>query len=215
MINFVQTPINASPKNANETLYRTDSCMRTISGIYVDVMDPDPATLSIFDIAHALSNQIRFGGHMPVRYTVAQHSVLCAQNLPHDATDRERFAALMHDTPEAYLVDVIRPVKKLLPEYYTIEHNLSEVLSKKFNFEYPYPDSVKHVDEQALIFEWNNIVLKERDDIGIEIWDFDTARIMFLKEFMKYKHIHGIDVSSLQLSNLLKDISNKTSFRLI
>lgn len=50
-----------------ENLYTTD-CIRTSSGQYVNVFNPDPNTIKIEDIAHSLSMQCRFGGHLPYHF---------------------------------------------------------------------------------------------------------------------------------------------------
>lgn len=60
-----------------ENLYTAD-CVRTFSGIYVNVINPTVDMFTIDDIAHALSNQCRFNGHLPKFYSVAQHSVMAA-----------------------------------------------------------------------------------------------------------------------------------------
>lgn len=57
----------------------TPNCIRTVSGQYVDLADPDPDTILITDIAHALSQLPRFGGHLPRFYSVAQHSMMVAR----------------------------------------------------------------------------------------------------------------------------------------
>ena len=50
-----------------ENLY-TPNCIRTFTGIYVNVFEPTPEMICIEDIAHALSNQCRFSGHLPTFY---------------------------------------------------------------------------------------------------------------------------------------------------
>ena len=54
-----------------ENLY-TPNCIRTFTGLYMNVFNPKPDMICIEDIAHALSQQPRFGGHLPRMYSVAQ-----------------------------------------------------------------------------------------------------------------------------------------------
>ena len=81
---------------------------------------PDPEQIQIEDIAHALSNLCRFGGHTREFYSVAQHSVLVSQNVPDDL----RLVGLMHDATEAYCGDMIRPLKNVLPEFKELENGI-------------------------------------------------------------------------------------------
>ena len=53
--------------------------LQTVSGRWVNPFDPDPEQLDIGDIARALANQCRFGGHCRVFYSVAQHSVIVSR----------------------------------------------------------------------------------------------------------------------------------------
>jgi hypothetical protein len=48
----------------------------TVSGRWVNPFDPDPDQLDAGDIARALANLCRFGGHCRPFYSVAQHSVM-------------------------------------------------------------------------------------------------------------------------------------------
>lgn len=69
----------------------------------------DPSTVKITDIAHALSNICRWTGHVKRFYSVAQHSVICAQQCPAFG-----LRALLHDAAEAYIGDINKPLKTLL-----------------------------------------------------------------------------------------------------
>jgi len=73
-------------------------------------LDPRPEDVHIEDIAHALTNICRFGGHTKDYYSVGQHSVLCSEHAPPDLA----LAALLHDAAEAYCGDIPRPWKKFL-----------------------------------------------------------------------------------------------------
>jgi sialic acid synthase SpsE len=83
--------------------------------------------ITIEDIAHALSNQCRFSGHVERFYSVAQHSVLVA------SFSKNKLAGLLHDASEAYLVDVPRPIKPEFPAYAEIEKNIMQVIAKKYD----------------------------------------------------------------------------------
>ncbi len=90
---------------------------QTHSGIAWNLLDPDPESVRIEDIAHALSNQCRYNGHCKEFYSVAEHSVRVASCLP----PKHQLAGLLHDAAEAYIGDIVRPLKPLLRDYRAIE----------------------------------------------------------------------------------------------
>lgn len=139
-----------------ENLY-TPNCIRTFTGLYMNVFEPTFEMICIEDIAHALSNQCRFGGHLPVFYSVAQHSWHCSQSV----NQEHKLAALLHDASEAYILDIPKPIKKRLSNYGEIEERLMNLISVKFGFDYPLHDDVKLADELALVAEWNCLMLKK------------------------------------------------------
>lgn len=123
--------------------------IETLDGRFVDPLDADPATIDIFDIAHALSQACRFSGYTRRHYSVAEHSVnvarLVAMRLKaqwgfhdiwsvmahpnHKITVRQ---ALLHDATEAYLIDMPSPVKRAFPDYRAAEKRLWAVIARKF-----------------------------------------------------------------------------------
>lgn len=93
--------------------------IETASGRYVDVAAPNPATIVLEDIAHALANTNRFAGHTCRPYTVAEHAVLVAEHLlERTGSPYLALAGLHHDDAEAFLLDVPRPMKVLLGRAY-------------------------------------------------------------------------------------------------
>src|SRR4051794_27255584 len=85
----------------------------TASGARFDPFAPDAASIEIRDIAHALGNLCRFGGHCRVFYSVAQHSCLVADLVERRGAGVECVHwALLHDASEAYLGDLPHPVKR-------------------------------------------------------------------------------------------------------
>ena len=173
-------------------LYNEDPVIRTVSGLWVNVFEPTPDMISIGDIAHALSNQCRFGGHLPRFYSVAQHSYHCSQMVD----VQHKLAALMHDASEAYLLDIPRPIRKGLSEYKGIEDKLMDVISKKFGFEYPMSKEVAEADEEMLQFEWNTIMLDKQPKYNFVLFTPEEARIKFLEAFNRinvlFKGEHAI-----------------------
>ncbi len=163
-----------------ENLY-VPNCIRTFSGIYMNVFEPTLDMICIEDIAHSLSQQCRFGGHLPTFYSVAQHSILSSYLVP----DENRLAALMHDSSEAYLLDMPKPIKVGLDKYNELEYNLMSLISTKFGFKFPLHPRIKQADKTMLEVEWNQIMLQQQDGI-IEILTIKAAKKEFLRLFKLY-----------------------------
>lgn len=113
-----------------------------------DVVRPDPTLISIETIAHSLSMQCRFNGHCNAFYSVAQHSVLVSQVC---MIEDARWG-LLHDASEAYLGDVIRPLKHhpMFAFYRDVERQLQEVIYRRFSLFGKEPPSVEWADEHML-----------------------------------------------------------------
>jgi len=129
--------------------------------------------VDIEDIAHGLAYQCRFNGQTSSFYSVAQHSLLVASIVP----ERLRLCALLHDAAEAYLGDIVKPLKLLVPQFSVIEKQVAAIISECFGaHELDHP-SIKSADLVLLATEkrdlmpnsveaWSSIVgvvpLKER-----------------------------------------------------
>lgn len=100
----------------------------SVSGRRISLIDPDPSSFDIEDIAHALSMIPRFNGNLPVCYTVASHSTLVASLVGEEV----RLAALLHDASEAFLCDIPSPLKAMIPEYRKIEERVQAAIHVAF-----------------------------------------------------------------------------------
>jgi hypothetical protein len=83
--------------------YHLRSDRQALNNIYIE------------EIAHALSQINRFNGHAKRPYSVAEHSLLCAEIAQQmDLPTHMQLAMLLHDAHEAYIGDVSSPVKTML-----------------------------------------------------------------------------------------------------
>ena len=151
--------------------------IRTHSGLYVNVFEPTPEMICIEDIAHALSHQCRFSGHLLKFYSVAQHSIHVAQLVSSD----NKFDALMHDASEAYLLDIPTPIKARLENYKILEANLMKVIADKFGFKFPFDAEVKKADADMLLEEWHSLMIG--DDVSVIALSPKRSKEAFLKQF--------------------------------
>ncbi len=139
----------------------SNCCIEIFSGIKFDLLAPKEEDINIIDIAHALSNTCRFGGHTKKFYSVAQHSVLVSDLLP----SHLKLVGLLHDAPEAYIHDITTPLKSILENYKDIEKNLWNVICKKFyilNCD-EIPCEVKIADYSILLAEKRDIMESKKD----------------------------------------------------
>lgn len=158
------------------------------SGAYFDFEDPHGSDFTIEDIAHGLSNLCRFTGHTVAFYSVAEHSVWCSRM----AQGRCALAALLHDAPEAFIGDLNKPLKTLLPDYARIEARVEAAVFARFGLPRELPGEVKVIDRQMLRAEQEQ-AMGNRDDwywadgraapVTLEFWNPARARAEFLKRY--------------------------------
>ena len=131
-----------------------DSYTSTFTGRQFWPLDPRPEDVDIRDIARALSMQCRWGGHVRIFYSVAQHCVSVARHCPVSPV-----RALLHDAAEAYLVDVPTPIKKYLHGYGDIEMHLLKVIGQRFGIDGldVMPGAVHEQDGRALATEHRDL----------------------------------------------------------
>ena len=75
----------------------------TWTGKRFNPLKPDATKVDIRDIAHALSQLCRFGGHCTKFYSVAEHSILVSRMVPPE----EELAALEEAPVEGEMPEVI------------------------------------------------------------------------------------------------------------
>jgi len=134
---------------------RNGNCSITFTGQRFYPFDPRPDEIYIKDIAHHLSLICRFGGATPWFYSVAEHSLWVSKlSAPPD-----RLWGLLHDAAEAYLGDIIRPVKRhpCLADFTYAEYTLLSVIMRKFGLPPEEPASVRNADELMLGIEGCNL----------------------------------------------------------
>lgn len=164
--------------------------IQTFTGRRVDLLHPDPEQIDPVDIAHALANQCRFNGHCKMFYSVAEHSMLGAAMASPDLEVARYF--LLHDAAEAYLGDIVSPLKELLPIYQEMEHDLWLAIAVRFDLHPRMPDAVKEIDQRMLATEREQVMsppgrwdcrAEPFSNLQISFLEPMTARTYFLHTF--------------------------------
>lgn len=127
----------------------------TASGIHFDLIDPQPDMVNVLDIAQGLANECRYTGQCRWFYSVAQHATLASQIV----RDEYALEALLHDASEAYIKDIPRPLKQLLPDYRQIEKRIDAVIRHVFKL----PERMSHEVHEADVI----LLATERRDLMI------------------------------------------------
>ncbi len=137
-------------------------CIRTHSGLYVNFREPDPATICLDDIIHGLSNIGRYGGQSWSFYPVAEHCLHVSAQLYRTYGDNLlALCGLLHDAPEAYFGDVVGPLKRLLPEYMSLENNFARVVEQRFHLPYFSLDDPRVDDIDKAIVPWEMSMIRD------------------------------------------------------
>lgn len=152
--------LKASPQQiigTGSTAYRiNEPWIQTYTGRRFSPTNPITEAIVIEDIAHPLSMQCRFSGHVKQFYSVAQHSVLVS----YICDKADALWGLLHDGSEAYLVDIPRPIKRSgkFDNYLEFEDIMQGAICNRFNLPKDMPASVKVADDLLLATEARDLM---------------------------------------------------------
>jgi hypothetical protein len=184
---------------------RVGEWFQSLKGRKIWPFSPNKKDVDIEEIAQALSNICRFGGHIPVFYSVAQHSCNVMRCVEQRNPKRYDLAieGLLHDATEAYLGDMVGPLKhscggwKLYTE---AEKDWGVAIGKAFGLgseglvlAYPHPQVID-ADISVLLAEKRDLLAKsdlvwpeEKEyqpwHVRIKPWPPNRAKQKFLEEF--------------------------------
>lgn len=129
--------------------------MATDSGNIIDLMNPDPESFTIEDIAAQSSKLCRFNGAVKQFYSVAEHCVHVSAMCPPPYKKQ----GILHDAPEAFICDVPTPLKRLLGQAYKdVEDRIARAIGLKFG--------VDLVELPAVVMQADRaLVVTERDQL--------------------------------------------------
>lgn len=175
-----------------DSFHKDEAWIQTYSGRRFNPTNPVIGAIVIQDIAHSLSMQCRFSGHVKKFYSVAQHCVLVSYIC--DSSDA--FWGLMHDASEAYLVDVPRPIKRSgkFGAYMEMEDKMQKAICQRFGLPETEPVSVKQADKVLLATEARDLMKPLRDDwvqpceplpFKIDPLPQQEAKNLFMKRFFQ------------------------------
>lgn len=185
--------------------------IQTYSGFRFTPTIPNINSIVIQDIAHALSMQCRFSGHCNKFYSVAQHSVLVS----YVCDFKDALHGLMHDASEAYMHDLVTPLKKsgMFEAYIKYEKQLQEVIYDKFELSNIEPESVKVADSIILATEARDLMaplrvdwprLKQPLPMFIIPVSQEEAKKMFLERFYELKDMQYAYSENINTLNKVK-----------
>jgi hypothetical protein len=180
---------------------RKGDWLQTFTGRQFWPLDPRAEDVELEDIIHSLAQQVRYAGHCPGPYTIAQHSVLVsrrAEALTIPGDDRAEVAlwGLLHDASGAYVVDVPRPLKQFLPSYREIEDGVMRAICARFELPGVTPPEVKRADRELLATEAREFFPVDRRPAEwtlpwrplpdqIAVWGRHEAEVLFRERWLQ------------------------------
>ena len=117
--------------------------IRTQAGKWFDFMNPKPSDIHLRDIAFNLANTNRYNGACGT-YSVAEHCIVGYEFAKRDEAIAR--AWMLHDASEAYLGDMVRPVKNMCESFRAIENKLQGIINERFGVPETFKATVKVID---------------------------------------------------------------------
>jgi hypothetical protein len=142
--------------------------MQTVSGKKFYPLNPRVEDVDIYDIAHHLGNLCRYNGATKSFYSVAQHSVLVSTV----CDPRDALWGLLHDASEAYMGDMIRPLKHSpgYKQFRKDEARCMAAVCKAFDLLPDEPSSVHWADAAMLATEKRDMLARPQEDMDETAW---------------------------------------------
>ncbi len=132
----------------------------------LDPCNPTVDQIRIRDIARGLSTSMRYRGHTVRPYSVAEHSVILSLIVPQIYARQ----ALMHDASEAYLGDVLRPLKYMpfMAPFRVMELGLDAIVRERFGIVSTFDSrtTIKSLELRLVSTEITQLI---SPDVGLDL----------------------------------------------
>jgi len=146
---------------------------QTFSGLAFDLVAPDASMVSIKDIAQSLANQCRFNGHTRRFYSVAEHSLYVSRVVPRPYA----LQGLLHDATEAYVGDMVAPLKSILLEFKEVEARVRDAICARFGLSVELPEDVQVADKRMLATEMECLMFPPPQPWGLGVEPYNLREI--------------------------------------
>ncbi len=138
--------------------------LSTATGGVIDLLNPDPNSIMLDDIAWALAHEGRWANQCRPWYSVAQHSIRVAARLCGRAGNKRLAAAgLLHDGLEFLLRDMGSPFKAVLSNYALYAVRLQDAIHRRFGLD-PSDEglrAIKFIDDSEMRIEALQLMPRE------------------------------------------------------
>lgn len=177
----------------------------TASGRHIDLANigSENNIITLHDVAHGLAKQCRFNGQIDRFYSVAEHSILVSRLVP----KKLAIYGLLHDAAEAFLGDIVTPLKAMITGYDEIERKLLQHIVHQLGVDWrPFISQfdqqfIKQADLQALKLEKETFYINEPEwpylhgvptpDHKLECLNWMDARLAFIGRFYELTQSMG------------------------
>lgn len=190
--------------------HNSPDAIETYSGRAFPVLKPLAELVVIEDIAHALANICRFGGHTRRFYSVAEHCCHVRDLVAGWGYSRCAVqASLLHDAHEAYMGDCVRPLKHspIMEEYRIAGNRVQEIIWEAFKtrpgtcsiaFWITLASIIKRADDQMVRTEAEQLMSSrgrewawgdtEAAITPVHCWSPDIAKAEFLERYERNRN---------------------------
>lgn len=146
------------------------------SGTRIELLAPAPALIRVSDIAEGLAKLPRWRGATDGVFSVAQHSVIVADEMANYDGPLAAIYGLLHDAHEHLITDITEPTADAIEALMdscadrrvfrmalaNLRHRIDASIHEAFDIDWPMPGSIKglldRVHEQVRLTEMRDVV---------------------------------------------------------
>lgn len=171
--------------------------MNLFSGHRIDPLHIKEDDIYLEDIAHALSLICRGNGHIKYFYSVAQHSLNCAKEAQSRGYSKHVvLSCLFHDASEAYMSDLITPIKKQMKEYQVIEDQLLETIFQAFHIKLKNDEKTiwKEMDHLLLEAELKEMMPLEENRASVTLMSTPDLKEYYYRDIEEEFKVYALQL---------------------
>lgn len=171
--------------------------MNVYSGHKVDPLHIKEEDIYLEDIAHALSLISRGNGHIKYFYSVTQHSLNCAKEAQSRGYNKHVvLSCLFHDASEAYMSDLITPIKKQMKEYQVIGDKLLETIFQAFHIQLKDEEKIiwKEMDHLLLEAELKEMMPLEENRSSVTLMSTPDLKEYYYRDIEEEFKVYALQL---------------------